>query len=72
MKTAHINERRQPGYFPYYKIQWRDEVIQAWRDIQQRFQSPPDAIHEASNLIVPGVEWRLMEVSEHGRKVWQC
>lgn len=48
---------------PYYKVQWYDEIICAWRDIQRQFSTPEEAIQH----FLPGERCRLMEVTIRGR-----
>lgn len=67
MKIETINKRRQPGYFPYYKIQVWDNHNQAWHDIQRRFATPVAAHSQASSLVSQGDHYRLMEVQKNYR-----
>ncbi len=69
MRTKVIDQRRQAGYFPYYKLQTWDTVKIAWMDVQARFSSPDDAFrhgwthHQGKGL-------RVMTVSREGRSIW--
>ena len=65
MKTAKIDERRRAGYFPYYKLQWWDETINAWRDIQRRYTSLQEALNKSDHLRPLFV--RVMVVERSGR-----
>ncbi len=67
MQIQTIDARRQPGYFPYYKVQWWNEHVVAWQDIQHRFASPEEANEAAPALIPSGSKFRLMEVRRDGR-----
>lgn len=66
MKTTQIDKRRVPGYYPYYKVQWRDPISDTWRDVQRRFPTPEEARHQAP-LLCPGRVTRLMEIRRDGR-----
>lgn len=71
MKLDTINARRQPGYFPYYKIQWHDAETMAWRDIQHRYPSPTEALEAIQDHHPQDRQYRLMEVRQQGRRVCQ-
>lgn len=71
MRTEMIDERRQPGYFPYYKLQFLEPHVHAWMDVQRRFTTA----HEIANLdpaeLPPwarGRQLRIMEVERTGRR----
>lgn len=66
---------RRPGsvrFATYWKCQWRDEISMAWRDVQQSFDDPDGAADAArfrkGFFPKEGVVWRLMEISEEGRR----
>jgi hypothetical protein len=67
MRIKQINARRQPGYFPYYKVQYWLHRERAWRDIQRRFPTETEAVAAAPGLIPEGVRYRLMCVTPTGR-----
>ena len=67
MRIKTINARRSPGYFPYYKLQWYDSTIMAWREVQKRFTTPESAEAAAPGLIPQGTEHRLMEIHRDSR-----
>lgn len=69
MRTRDIDARRQPGYFPYYKVQWWDPVTVAWRDIQRRFPIPEDAVKHGQRQY-PKSQLRVMVISQTGRRVY--
>lgn len=62
-KVEHEQYRRS---FPYYKVQYYDENVMAWHDIQRRFSSEVEACVEGTKL---GRKWRVMEVTRTGRRV---
>jgi hypothetical protein len=49
---------------PYYKLQWFDDTVMAWRDIQRQYASPAEA---AGDIGRGARVWRLMEITMHGR-----
>ena len=58
---------RTPGsvrFATYYKIQWWDEISLAWRDIQKAH----DSIESAQSAMRPGRQWRIMEITQDGRR----
>ncbi|HLE80144.1 MAG TPA: hypothetical protein VJA25_02500 [Dehalococcoidia bacterium] len=67
MKSKLIDQRRQPGYFPYYKVQWYNVCNLAWEDIQRRFTSREAAQATATSLVPFGTQFRLMEVTRTDR-----
>ena len=67
MRVNTIDARRQPGYFPYYKVQWWNDHVMAWQDVQHRFPTPDVANQAAPSLIPIGANFRLMEVRRDGR-----
>ena len=67
MRTQAINERRQPGYFPYYKLQWWADDVMAWKDIQKRFGTQAEAAAMVPHLVPQGTQHRLMKVERTGR-----
>lgn len=52
-------------FAPYYKVQWLDPIIVAWRDVQQQFPTP----EAAQAAFLPGKQCRIMAVTEQGRTV---
>ena len=50
---------------PYYKLEWRDESIGAWRPIQKSF--PTINLAKAAQKV--GKIWRIIERSEKGTRV---
>jgi len=50
--------------FPYYKVQYYDDTVMAWKDIQKRFTYPVDAMKFGDTL---GKVYRLMEITRDGR-----
>ena len=73
MKTETINERREAGYFPYYKLQWYDPTTLAWMDVQRRFPTPAQAATVGQSLVPRDrrQQLRVMEVDRSGRRPWQ-
>lgn len=67
MRSAKIDQRRQPGHFPYYKVQEWDGAVRAWVDIQRRFPTPAAASGHAVKTL-PDSHWRIMEVHRHHRR----
>ncbi len=70
MRTKVIDERRQAGYFPYYKLQVYVVRIAAWRDVQRRFATPGDATKHGERHH-QGHDLRLMVVTRRGRSIYQ-
>lgn len=70
MRSKVIDQRRQAGYFPYYKVQWWDKRTVAWRDVQRRFATPQNALDHGRKQH-PRVEVRVMTVSRTGRQPYQ-
>lgn len=73
MDTATIDERRQPGYFPYYKLQYwaADEGTLAWMDVQRRYTTPDEAVEDGKQWLpvgARGAQLRVMEVSRSSRR----
>lgn len=66
--------RRSSGsvrFDPYVKLQWWDERSLAWRDVQRSWLYPAEQelAEEAAEALVPeGARWRLMLVTEEGRR----
>jgi hypothetical protein len=59
--------RRRAGsvrFAPYYKVQWRDERLGAWVDVQRQHAS----LAEARAAFLPGVRCRVMEITMAGRR----
>ena len=52
--------------FPYYKVQYRDNKLQVWRDVQKRFPTLAVARQHGEQLIIG---YRVMELTLNGRKV---
>ncbi len=52
--------------FPYYKVQWFDNYVTAWHDVQKQFKTI-----QAANLygMSLGKEYRVMEISRNDRRV---
>ena len=73
MKPETIDERRGPGYFPYYKLQWYDPITLAWMDVQRRFPTPAQAATVGQSLVPRDrrQQLRVMEVDRSGRRPWQ-
>jgi len=69
MRTALINRRREPDYFPYFKVQFWSARDRAWLDAQKRFPTP-EAAGEYGAAQVRG-SWRIMEVTRTGRRPLQ-
>jgi len=49
--------------FPYYKVQWRDDVGLCWRDVQKAHATEA----EARAAFLPGRRCRIMRVDERSR-----
>jgi hypothetical protein len=54
--------------FPYYKVQYFDDYVMAWHDIQRRFTHPDDAFSYMNGM--EGV-YRIMEVTRDGRHPYE-
>lgn len=50
---------------PYYKAQYFDETVVAWRDVQRQFPSP----ESAQTAFKAGHKCRVMRVTMEGRTV---
>lgn len=65
---------RRPGsvrFATYWKVQWYEERSLCWRDVQESFDDPQgaaDAAELRKGFIPAGSLWRLMEISESGRR----
>ena len=68
MRTTQIDRRRQPGYFPYYKLQYWLERERAWHDIQRRFPTPEAARDHIRRS--PHRRYRLMQIQREGRRLY--
>ena len=66
MKLAKHEEWRKG--FPYYKVDWWDIRIRAWREIQKHHKSKPEAEKAASKL---NRRTRIMVVYRDHREVAQ-
>ena len=70
MRSKVIDERRQPDYFPYYKLQWYKTHVAAWMDVQRRFKTPGLALeHGREHLRGFGI--RVMVITRQGREIYQ-
>jgi hypothetical protein len=69
-KTERYIESRQPGYYPYYKLQWWNPIMMAWQDIQRRCTTPDAALALIGDIpdIGQGQATRVMEIQERGRR----
>ena len=65
MKFKEYNIYRKS--FPYYKVQYWDNKVNAWHDIQKRFNNPIEAkLHgESSGLLT-----RVMVINRDSRIVY--
>lgn len=64
MQGQYTQRRRGSVRFdPYYKVQWYDAAVMAWRDVQTRH----DTLAEAIAAFPRGRTCRVMEVTMHGR-----
>ena len=70
MRTKVIDQRRQAGYFPYYKLQVLAPHVGAWKDVQRRFETPGDAMKHGERHH-QGQDLRLMVVTRQGRSIYQ-
>jgi hypothetical protein len=65
--------RRRAGsvrFAPYFKLQWFDETVMAWRDVQQSYPSAWQAREASVGMTIAGripSAWRVMEITMHGR-----
>lgn len=50
--------------FPYYKVQWYDEVALCWHDVQKAYATE----QEARASFLGDRRCRVMEVHENGRQ----
>jgi hypothetical protein len=67
--TSPTNPRRarradSARYDPYYKVQWYDARVCAWRDVQKQH---PTA-EAAAAAYLKGKQCRTMEISPKGRR----
>lgn len=53
--------------FPYYKVQYWDDRVMAWHDIQKRFTYPDDATAYGRTL---NKSYRLMVVNRGYREIY--
>ena len=68
-KTIRYMETRQPGYYPYYKLQWWNPVSFCWQVLNKaRFDSPTAALAAQGQLpeLAKGQPLRVVEVNERG------
>ena len=64
MQTQYSKRQRGSVRFdPYYKVQWYDGTVMAWRDVQRQHDSLANAVAG----FVPGRTCRVMEITMHGR-----
>jgi len=64
---APLHEVRQKGscrFAPYYKAQWYNKKLLAWRDLKTQF-----ATEEAARGAFKKGQWRVMIVTMEGRHV---
>ena len=54
--------------FPYYKLQFWEERVAAWMDVQQRFASRDDLIDHAREHLEPQTLVRIVIVEDYGRR----
>jgi hypothetical protein len=64
MKAVRHNAWRKG--FPYFKVQYWDNVVFAWYDIQRCFGSEAEAIENAS------AKYRIIKVERNYREVVKC
>lgn len=64
MKSKAIDKRRTS--FPYYKVQYYDNNVMAWHDIQKSFKTNKDAEKHGALL---KRRYRVMQINRTGRKV---
>ena len=65
MKTKDYDIYRKS--FPYYKVQYYDDIVRAWKDIQKRFTYPDDAF---ASLFGRAGLYRVIEVTREGRHLY--
>lgn len=59
-------QKRAPGsvrFETYYKVQWFEERVYAWMDVQRAYASA----EEARAAFLAGRRCRVMEITMHGR-----
>lgn len=61
--TEHEQWRKS---FPYYKVQWWDSYVTAWRDVQRQFRTKQAADLYGLSL---GKKYRIIQIFRNGRKV---
>ncbi len=74
MRTKVIDQRRQAGYFPYYKLQAYMPHVGAWKDVQRRFKTPEAALAYGRGHLHPKAKetgLRVMVVTRQGREIYQ-
>ena len=54
--------------FPYFKIQYRDEKLGVWRDVQKKFAHIESLIEFAKQNLVQGQRTRIMKVGDYGSR----
>jgi len=64
MKIAKHQQWRRS--FPYYKVQFWDNKVSAWHDIQKTFSTPVFAETYSFNL---NKVYRIIEINREGRNV---
>lgn len=69
MRSKVIDERRQAGYYPYYKVQWWDQRTVAWRDLQRRFDTP-EAAFKHGHRQLPKAQLRVMTINRQTRGIY--
>lgn len=54
--------------FPYYKLQYWEERVSAWKDVQKSFESPDTLLTYATSKFESHDRIRIMIVEERGRR----
>lgn len=62
---AEKHQRWRKG-FPYYKVQYWDNKVSAWHDIQKSFSTKAQAKVHGIKL---GIRHRITEVTREGRSI---
>lgn len=69
----HSKGKPRPGIdpvrvFPYYKLQYFDERVVAWMDVQIRFESRDEAVSHAQSKFEGTTRIRIMTVEGEKRR----
>ncbi len=60
--------RSSVRFDPYYKVQWYDTALLAWRDVRGRFATPEEARAAVAGAGSVVVRRRVSEITMAGRR----